>query len=221
MTEPAIGPLSTEIFHTIRGVASLPALALDVGRLPRGEGRTVLVIPGYLATDFSTIGLRTFLRCLGYDALGWGLGRNQGQVGPLAKQVAARVAALPGPVSLIGWSLGGVIAREATRLVPVDRVITLGTPITGGPLATRFAGRYRRQGADLDAITRRIEARNAVPLSVPVVGLYSKVDGIVAWRACVDPNSANDFKGIEVHVGHYALCNSRETLGLVARLLAR
>ncbi len=181
----------------------------------------VWVVPGFLATDTSTWGLRRFLSGLGYRVHGWGLGRNHGQVGRLAPALAERIAT-DGPATLIGWSLGGVIAREAARRVPerVTRVITLGTPVVGGPAATRFAGHYRRQGADLDHIERQVALRNAIPLPVPVVGIYSQRDGVVAWRACLDPNPVNDFKGLAVGVGHYALCWSRETFRLIAEILA-
>jgi pimeloyl-ACP methyl ester carboxylesterase len=219
------GPLGGEILHSIRGVVSLPALALDWRGLPRGHGEPVWVVPGYLASDGSTWVLRRFLSGLGYRVVGWGLGRNHGQVGRLAPALAARITEAritePG-ATLIGWSLGGIIAREAARRVPerVRRVITLGTPVVGGPVATRFAGRYQKQGADLAAIAEKVAQRNAVPLPVPVVGFFSRVDGVVAWEACLDPNPANDFTGVEVGVGHYALCSSRETLAQLARVLA-
>ena len=218
MIAPPYAPLSGEILDAIRGVASLPALALDRTTLPLGGGRRVLVVPGYLTNDLATAPLRLFLRSLGYRVEGWGQGINRGEVGRGAQRVAARVATLPAPVTLIGWSLGGIIAREAARQVPdrVDQVITLGSPVVGGPVATRFAARYERQGADLAAIAARIAERNTAPLPVPVTAFYSRRDAIVAWPACLDPNPDNPFTAVEVEAGHYALCLSRAMLVRIA-----
>jgi pimeloyl-ACP methyl ester carboxylesterase len=111
--------------------AMLPALA----RAPRGDGHAVLVIPGLGASDMSTVILRRFLSTLGYATYGWKLGRN---IGPTARVVSGLPERLhefrarhDGPVSVIGWSLGGIFARQLGRRHPdvIRQVITLASPI--------------------------------------------------------------------------------------------
>lgn len=160
--------------------------------LPHGRGR-VLVIPGFGTGDGSTVVLRATLRSLGYDVRGWGLGRNRGNVETLLPRVAevVRAAAVDSPVHLVGWSLGGYLAREVARDNPqwVHQVITLASPIIGGPKYTAAAGYYRDRGVDLDAIEAKIEARNTTPVRVPILALYSERDNVVCPGACIDHHS--------------------------------
>ena len=137
----------------------VPRLLLRLPRLrrrPRAEGAPVLAIPGFGASDASLWALRRYLRSLGYRVRGWGLGRNNGNVPELIPKVVERAARLAldarAPVRLVGWSLGGNLAREAARERPeaVERIVTLGTPVVGGPKYTLAAGYFRQQGFDLD-----------------------------------------------------------------------
>jgi pimeloyl-ACP methyl ester carboxylesterase len=121
---------------------------------PRGDGHGVLVLPGMLASDRSTAALRQFTRRLGYDTRGWDLGRNLGPtqavLDGLPRALAAHADGTGGPVSLIGWSLGGIYARELARQDPefVRQVITLGSPFAGhDPRQNRAHGMYRRSPA--------------------------------------------------------------------------
>ncbi len=206
---PQFNPLR-ELAGLVRGAASLPALVLDA---PRGTstGSPVMVLPGYLAGDGSTLALRTYLARRGHLVIGWELGRNLGDVRALVGRVIERVQrhrATGGvPIHLVGWSLGGVIARETAREIPeaVAQVITIGSPVVGGPKYTVVARSSRRRGMDLDGIEREIAKREEVALRVPVTALYSKRDGVVAWRACIDPNPANRVEHIEVDATHIAL----------------
>jgi len=205
------------------GLSALPALA----RAPRASGEPVLVLPGYGAGDSSTALLRAFLRGLGYRAQGWGLGRNGGDVRKLLPRVLARTerlfAASERAVRLVGWSLGGVLAREAAREEPrlVERVVTLGSPVVGGPKYTAVGELYRRRGVDLDAIEREIAARNAArPIRVPIHAIYSRRDGVVAWQACVD-RASPDVEHVEVPSTHSGLGFDARVLALVADRLAR
>src|SRR6202022_2446708 len=131
---PAAGLLLTE---PIRGLADLAALMLAAPGLaaaPRADGHGVLIFPGLLASDMSTVPLRGFLRWLGYDVRGWDLGRNHGPteavLAGLPRALLDHAMRTGRPVSLIGWSLGGVYAREMARRHPrqVRQVITLGSP---------------------------------------------------------------------------------------------
>jgi pimeloyl-ACP methyl ester carboxylesterase len=174
----------------VREAFRLPRFWLRTRKqLPRGRGR-VLVVPGFGTGDRVTVVVRQTLRSLGYDARGWGLGRNGGDVETLLPQLARVVveAAAEGPITLVGWSLGGYLAREVARDDPdsVQQVITLASPIIGGPKYTAAAQHYRSRGIDLDDIEAKVEARNAVPLRVPVLALYSEHDDVVCPAACID-----------------------------------
>ena len=205
---------------------------LELGRLlarspwllaaPRGDA-PVLVLPGYGADDASTLPLRWFLRRLGHDVEGWALGRNRGDVPALMPRVARAVAAIAErrgePVHLIGQSLGGVLARETARDRPeaVAQVITLGTPVIGGPAHTRVGG--QRDPATLARIDARIRARNRIPIRVPLTVVYSRRDGIVNWRACIDDDNSHA-EHVEVTSSHLAMGIDPKVWELAAERLA-
>jgi pimeloyl-ACP methyl ester carboxylesterase len=206
-------------FEPARLLLRLPLLAT----LPRGNGASVLVLPGYGASDASTAVLQTFLKLLGYRAFGWKLGRNTGNVARLLPNVLERMEEVASaPVHLIGWSLGGYIAREAARERPdrVRSVITLGSPVIGGPKYTTVAERYRRQGIDLDELERIVDARYDKPLSTPVTAIFSKADGVVAWEACIDRRSIG-IEHVEVGTTHIGLGFSPEVFSIIAERLVR
>ena len=174
---------------------------------PRGDGRPVVLLPGYGASELSMRPLEAWLRHLGCHVRDWGMGRNEGRVARdverFAAQAAEWVQADGAPLTLIGWSLGGVIARETARTYQqlVREIITLGTPIIGGPnytaLARRFAGR------DFDAIEREIHARNLKGLSQPLTVIYSDRDGIVGPDIAIDIYNpqARNLKVDATHLG--------------------
>ena len=203
-----------------RLAVSLPSLS----RLPRGQGQPVLVFPGFSGGDGSTLPLRQFLGSLGHDARGWGLGRNRGDVPeliPAVTELVQTVAAQTGQaVSLVGWSLGGYLAREAARECPhaVRRVVTLGSPISGGPKYTTVAPWYRLQGEDLDAIELAVLEREQTPLRVPVTAIWSRLDGVVAWQACVDEREAVT-ENVEVRTTHLGMGISPDVFRIVAERL--
>ncbi|MCC5886572.1 MAG: alpha/beta hydrolase [Gammaproteobacteria bacterium] len=208
-------------FEALRLATQWPQLAALTG----GSG-TVLLCPGWQALELSMLPLQRFLGQLGYEARPWGIGRNDGNVPELIPRLADRAAeesARSGaPVALLGWSLGGYIAREAARELPeaVRRVITLGSPVVGGPKYTRVAPFYRLQGEDLDAIEEEVERRARKPLAVPVHALYSRLDGIVSWEACVDDREALA-ENIEVRTTHFGFGVSPDVYRIVADRLAR
>ena len=207
-----------------RGLSGLPYAFLRARSV--GDHETVLVVPGFATGDSATIALRSFLRRSGYRAEGWGLGINQGQVQALTPQVADRIKTLSrernARIRVVGWSLGGVLAREATRLVPdcVASIVTLGTPVIGGPKYTLVAGHYRKQGIDLDAVERTVAETNRSPIPVPITAIYSPLDGVVAWQACFDDNPMNDVRYVELALGHAELGFSGPAFRAVADALA-
>jgi pimeloyl-ACP methyl ester carboxylesterase len=227
MESPVATPWS--VLREGLGLLELPRLALrfpELLRVPRGDGQPVMVLPGFGTGDVSTHVLRQYLRLLGYSVRGWSLGVNRGNVRALLPRVLGRVARFADrtgePVRLIGWSLGGVLAREAAREEPslVRQVITLGSPIVGGPKYTTAARFYRMQGVDLEAIEREIEARNATLIRVPITSIYSRADGVVAWQACIDRRNP-DVENIEVNATHLGLGFSADVYRLLAERLAR
>jgi len=175
----------------LEGASILPAAPWLMAQ-PRGDGRQVMVIPGYLFGDRSTWPLRRFLNYLGYEALPWQLGQNRGRPEHDSERVVKHLADMRRegrPITLIGWSLGGVIARLVARHEPdsVREVITLGTPIEGGPKYTAAAERFARAaGIDLDDFERHVHAVNSEGVEPPMTVIYSRSDGIVNWRAAID-----------------------------------
>ena len=165
--------------------------------------------------------MESFLRRRGHRARDWGLGLNTGDARQLRAKLERVVEESIGthgePVVLVGWSLGGYIAREYARehADEVRKVVTLGSPVIGGPRFTATAEWYRSRGHDLLEIERAIAERYATPLRVPVAAIYSKRDGVVAWRACIDQWSPN-VRHIEVNETHIGLAFSPRVLAIVA-----
>ena len=195
-----------------------------LARAPRGDGERVLVWPGFGAGNSSTGVLRNFLRYLGYDARGWQLGRNDGDVLAMLDVLSEQVTreAADGPVSLVGWSLGGYLAREVARDLPdnVRRVVTLGSPVVGGPKYTSVAPYFDGRGNSLDDIERLVDERYEIPLTVPVTAIYSKLDGVVAWQACIDERSPN-VEHVAIASSHTGLGFSPDAYAILAERLAR
>jgi len=207
--------------------ATLPMGAPCLLTAPQGDGRPVILAPGYMASERSMRPLELYLNHLGYTARSWGLGRNRGNVEDDILRLGEVVESLfelegETPVTLIGWSLGGVVAREVARLYEpcVREVITMGTPIIGGPKYTAV-GKYfaQSQGLNLDQFEHEVHERNSVGLRQPVTSIYSKLDGVVGWEASIDvynPQARN----IEVSASHLGLGCSPRVWRIIADTLA-
>ena len=136
--------------------------------------------------------------------------RGEGSVPLLCQRLADRLVQRHDEfgqrITLIGWSLGGCIVREAARDLPdiVDRVITLGSPVVGGPKYTSAAAFFRRRGLDLDLIETAVEAREVRPITQPITAIYSKSDAIVSWPAAID-HFSNNVRHIEVNATHLGM----------------
>jgi pimeloyl-ACP methyl ester carboxylesterase len=209
---------------TVFEPARLALHGLHLISQPRGDGRTVFVLPGLGGGDGSTVPIRGYLRGLGYDARGWGLGTNTGGVAAFVRsmidQLEPLVASAGRPIPLVGWSLGGVVCREVARERTdlVEQVITFGSPIVGGPKYTRVGAAYAARGGDVDGIARLVDQRNTRLITVPVTAIYTKTDGVVGWRACIDditPGARN----VEVHTTHLGLGLHHRVFVEVARRL--
>lgn len=216
-----------ESLGIIDGLTRLPFGVFELGSLPRGQGEPVMVLPGFMTGDGSTLVLRAFLRALGYRVHGWGLGINRGEVVRHFRDVSARIEGLAHDrgdrVRLVGWSLGGMLARELGRWRPdlVHSVVTLGTPVVGGAKYTSLARLYERVlGGDLDVMEESLATMNKFPIRVPLTAIYTRNDNVVAWEACLDPDNAH-VEHVEVGSTHLGLGFSPDVLRIIATRLAR
>lgn len=138
----------------------------------------------------------------------------------VVERVKARAEEAGQPLTLIGWSLGGYLAREAARDLPtlVDHVITLGSPIIGGPKYTATAANFRKRGLDLDWIEEEVARRNETLIEQPITAIFSKSDAIVDWPATIDQVNPN-VEHIEVNAAHMGLAFNHGVWKLILRAL--
>ncbi|WP_372797299.1 lipase family alpha/beta hydrolase [Litorivivens sp.] len=174
----------------------------------RGDGHGVLVIPGFLGGDGYNRMLTNFLCGLGYQAVGWGQGRNLGPRAELldgmAQQVERLVEKTQGKISIVGHSLGGVYAREIARERPefVRQVISLGSPINDDGRATTPSARlFRLLNGEPDTES---SLRSTAP-PVPITSVYTKADGVVAWQQALQYAGHEHCENIEVPGSHCGL----------------
>jgi dienelactone hydrolase len=197
---------------------------------PRGDGHPVVVLPGFLAGPGSTDLLRNVLRRLDYRVYDWGLGYNMGYRASMKETLPARLRHIRERndgrrVSIIGWSAGGIYARELARALPdeVRSVITLGSPFRGNHEASTAWRMWRLLNRSADATAAVAEPalnRRAQPLSVPTTCIYSKSDGIVAWQCCTSL-PAPETENVEVRSSHLGYGHNLETLAVIADRLAQ
>jgi alpha-beta hydrolase superfamily lysophospholipase len=223
---PPIGLLATEPLRALLDYA-----ASRVASLPKGigDGHPVVVYPGLGGGAMATAHLRRHLRDCGFAVHDWEGGVNTGPEGIFDEwlcELEGRVRelhALHGrKVSLIGWSLGGIYAREIARRVPesVRAVITLGTPfaaLTHGNHAGTVFKILNRERAHLPP---ELEERLRQTPPVPTTSIYSKTDGIVSWRGCIEKRTPAS-ESVEVHASHLGMVTNPQVLRIVANRLAQ
>jgi pimeloyl-ACP methyl ester carboxylesterase len=230
ISPPSLLLAMTEMPRALMEAGSLPWSLPALMSAPKGDGHPVLVLPGFVTTDRSTRVLRRYLDRLGYDTHPWKLGRNLGPkaIGADAERLIARLeevyAETGRKVSLVGWSLGGVMARIVAGRRPelVRQIVTLGSPISGSPKATNAWRAYKiltGQSVDSPEAARLLDERNAVP-PVPSTAIFSRNDGIVAWQNCLEPQ-AETTDNIEVRGSHCGLGVNPVVLYALADRLAQ
>jgi pimeloyl-ACP methyl ester carboxylesterase len=174
------------------------------------DGPPVLVVPGFLATDRTTLGLQRALGEAGFKASGTDMGINAGARPDTLDRLAERVEQFGEgrPVALIGWSLGGIFAREVAKLRPdlVEKVITMGTPFSGDPRSNN-AWRLYELVAGHKVDDPPIEARIAEKPPVPTLAIWSRRDGIVAPAAARGKAGERDAE-LELDCSHMAFATS-------------
>lgn len=175
-----------------------------VGERGPADGPPLLVVPGFLASDRTTLGLQRAFAEAGYRVTGWGLGLNRGARAGLLEAIAARIErhGRGRPVVLVGWSLGGVFVREVAKLRPdlVEKVVTLGSPFSGDPRANN-AWRVYELVAGHKVDDPPIEVRPAEKPPVPTLALWSRRDGVVA-PACARGGEGESDRQIEFDCSH-------------------
>ncbi len=181
----------------------------------------IMIIPGFMASDQTTERMRRSLNAAGYDAHGWGLGRNRQITIDLFERIEAQldVLDLDVPITLIGWSLGGLIAREFAKHAPhrVAKVITLGSPFSGGPRANNAWRVYEViAGHKVDSPPIAAILHEKPP--VPTIAFWSAQDGVVAARsACGLPGESD--QQIELDCTHMAYVARPTAIAAIAAVL--
>lgn len=224
---PPVLTFATEPARATGEMMAFTALTPLLTRLPTGDGRPVMVLPGFTASDQSTASLRYVLARLDYSVHGWHLGQNLGPSQRIVDGMINRFEDIyhrhgEQPVTLIGWSLGGLYSRALAARFPekVRHVITLGSPFRLTRAEETNVGRWFDRTAPLHGLRRphsadfRREPYTGVP-AVPSTAVFTKADGVVPWRSCVDvpgPRSEN----IEVYGSHCGLGYNPAVLGIVA-----
>jgi hypothetical protein len=223
---PSLALLIAEPFRALLDICTSPG-----GRPPRlqGDGHPVIVYPGLGASSLATSQLRQHLKYCNFAVHDWEMGLNRGPEGdlaqwlePLVDRVRALHAQHQRKVSVVGWSLGGIYAREVAKKAPecVRQVITLATPFSSLGDGNHAGTLLRFLGGNTFGLTPELQAHLRERPPVPTTSIYSKSDGVVSWRGCLQPTAA-DVENIAVHASHMGMASHPEVLRVVADRLAQ
>ncbi len=191
-------------------------------RYKKGDGHPVLVIPGFMGSNTSTRRLRKFIKRLGYISYDWGLGRNYAdleEVNVLMELVDKIYAKHHVKVTLIGWSLGGVYAREIAknRSDKIRQVITLGSPFAGITEPNNATWLFNLlKGKQVEELDSEWLDGLENPAPVPTTALYTKEDGVVSWKICKEKKEDDWHQNVEVRGSHMGLANNATVWFLIA-----
>ena len=217
--------------RAIAELASFFALRPAMQHLPKGDGHGVLVLPGFMASDSSTRPMRSLLADLGYDARGWGLGRNVKVDNQRVEAMADGLRRLNDEtgrkVSIVGWSLGGVFARELAKMMPdrVRSVVSLGSPISDERGHTNARRLFEfLNGKDPEPIREGQFSGLETAPPVPTTSILTKTDGVVHWRGSVQHPAEGQpglTENIVVHASHCGLGVNPSVMLAIADRLAQ
>jgi pimeloyl-ACP methyl ester carboxylesterase len=195
-----------------------------------GDGHPVIIFPGLGADGRSVATLCAHCRALGYDAVDWGQGFNTGPKGDfddwievLKSQVTDLLAGHTQQATLIGWSLGGLYAREIAKLMAprIRQVITIGTPFNADADYTNVGWMFRLLSGTSPVIDSVLSQRLRTPPPMRTTAIYSRSDGVVAWQTCRHDKSSLLVRDIEVNSSHIGMGWNREVLAVVTERLAQ
>ncbi|MDI1236800.1 MAG: alpha/beta hydrolase [Polaromonas sp.] len=198
--------------------------------VPPGDGHPVIIFPG-LGTDGAAVApLRDYCDILGYSAMDWGRGFNTGPQGDidtwlaeLAEHVSGLLDGHSQRATLIGWSLGGIYARELGKLMAprLRQVITIGTPFNGTPDHTYAGWLFRLLNGAAPATDPALSERLRTPPPVPTTSIYSRSDGVVAWQSCRHDKTGAQVSDVEVKGSHIGMGWNPAVLQVVAERLGK
>jgi len=192
---------------------------------PKGDGHPILVLPGFMATDHSTKPMRRFLNKLGYNAYGWEMGRNFAKaefIDQLIEKVEILHKSYGEEVTLIGWSLGGIFARQIAKARPemIRQIITMGSPFrgVGKPNNAAWIYNFVSGGNTVQDVDPELIANIPLPAPVPTTAIYTKEDGVVPWELCLEDESPIH-QNIQVRGSHLGLGVNMTVLDIIANRL--
>lgn len=225
---PSLALLGAEPFR-----AAMEFAFLKLGKshgTKAGDGHPVVIFPGLGAHGGSVSTLREHCRSLGYDAFDWGQGFNTGPQGDfnawlhtLKSRVVDLLAGHTQPATLIGWSLGGLYAREVGKLMAprVRQVITIGTPFNATADHTNVGWLFRMLSGSSSAIDPALSRRLRTPPPLRTTSIYSRSDGVVAWQTCCHDKKSSLVHDIEVDSSHIGMGWNRDVLAVVTDRLGQ
>jgi pimeloyl-ACP methyl ester carboxylesterase len=223
---PPLALLATE---PLRAILEFCSATIGQPAKVKGDGHPVILYPGLGAGTLTTSQLRSHLRSCDFQVTDWELGVNTGPegvfddwLGTLAESVCKMHALHGRKVSLVGWSLGGIYAREIAKTCPesVRQVITLATPFSSLGGANHAGTIFKLMGGDTSHLTPELQARLRARPPVPTTSIYSKTDGVVCWRGCLEP-SGPLVENIAVDASHLGMPGHPDVLRIVADRLAQ
>lgn len=225
---PSLFWLATEIGRAATELSfSIPFRKYSKKFYKKGDGHPVLVLPGFMATDTSTKPLRKFIDEIGYNAIPWDLGRNRADeenIDLLVWKLEKIYREYEEPISLVGWSLGGVYARQLAKARPemVRQVMTLGSPFRGISEPNNAAWIYNY----INGGKKRVKDVNPLlledlpsPAPVPTTAVYTKEDGVVPWKVCVEKEETAIHQNVQVRGSHIGLGFNLTVLKIIANRL--
>lgn len=195
-----------------------------------GDGHPVIIFPGMCTDGTAVAPMRRYCKSLGYEALDWGRAFNRGPQGDidtwladLKAHVGELLSGFEQSATFIGWSLGGIYARELSKTMGqrVRQVITIGTPFNAGADHTNVGWIFRMLSGSAPPFTSAMSARLRSAPSVPTTSIYSRSDGVVAWQTCRHSVESQCVQDLEVSGSHVGLGWNREVLRIVGDRLAQ
>ncbi len=225
---PSLALFYAEPFRAARELA-WHKLGKSSGGTP-GDGHPVVIFPGLGADRKSVATLRAHCVGLGYEAFDWGQGFNTGPRGDLNEwlfdlksQVVDLLAGYSQPATLIGWSLGGLYARELAKLMSpsIREVITMGTPFNAEADHTNVGWLFRLLSGGAATIDPALRQRLRTPPPVRTTSIHSRSDGVVNWQTCCHHKRSSLVHDVEVGGSHIGMGWNRDVLAVIADRLGQ